>query len=447
MPPSATACTTLYTPPAASGMRSTSTRQWRPVTSATVGTASTGPDAAMSGSQYLMMTSATPQCANTGFSVELAPLNNPSGGAGVTMEVSLGYYMYGSGVGSLSIETLVGATWTKAWGVARQQQTSGSQPWRTAAVNVTVAAGSSVRVRVRAQTGTSGSALGDIAIDNVCTAVRATRVAVPSAPGAREATVGAARIVGPCVSGAACGTLCDAAGEAADGVRGAFGEGATVSCTCDADAACDGATAREAAAGRLVLEVSGVCNTGDAATDGECVSAAIERLPAAAATCPEGSGWLVYTPDSVQPVAVSCATAASASTGGCAETTSNGAVTVWVLVAAGVAVCVSCAVVAAVAAVSVVVVRRRREDRAKEAAWSGGVGLDMRSVHLCERPRQTEVGFGSRGSSGMVVEIARVVAAADGSEAGGSARRCSVWMQPRATERVLDDDTVGGAAV
>ncbi|MFO7936690.1 MAG: GLUG motif-containing protein [Kiritimatiellia bacterium] len=123
--------------------------------------AHTGPDSASDGSNYLYI-EASGNCPNKSAAVEtefdlrstLSPL------------LEFDYHMYGSYIGSLTVDVFDGAIWhSDVWSMVGQQHFSSSEQWSSDTVNLSMFAGEVVKIRFVA---TSGQfELGDIAIDNV----------------------------------------------------------------------------------------------------------------------------------------------------------------------------------------------------------------------------------------------------------------------------------------
>ena len=134
-------------------------------------TSSTGPSAAYSGTQYAYAES---NGASSGDEAELispvldlSSLTSPS--------LSFFYFMYGADMGSLSVDTYDGTTWTNdVWTIAGEQQTSSTDPWIKVYVDLPA---TTTQVRFRAVRGAGTHA--DIAVDEV---------AIDEAPSCLEAS-------------------------------------------------------------------------------------------------------------------------------------------------------------------------------------------------------------------------------------------------------------------
>lgn len=119
----------------------------------------TGPSSASAGSTYIYMESSTPN-----YSAKRAILYGPcfsvpTGNTSFTFK----YHMYGAAqMGRLDVEaSLNGTTWTSIWNKSGNQGNS----WRSAVVDLSTYAGSSVQLRLNGVTGTTWQ--GDMAVDNL----------------------------------------------------------------------------------------------------------------------------------------------------------------------------------------------------------------------------------------------------------------------------------------
>ncbi|MFD2542836.1 immunoglobulin-like domain-containing protein [Lacinutrix gracilariae] len=130
-------------------------------TSGSTPSSNTGPSSASAGSQYIFMESSSPN-----YSAKSAILNSPcfdlSGESQATFEFA--YHMYGaSAMGSLALEASSnnGSSWTSIWSASGNQGNS----WKTASVDLSAYAGTTVQLRFNGVTGTTWQ--GDMAVDAV----------------------------------------------------------------------------------------------------------------------------------------------------------------------------------------------------------------------------------------------------------------------------------------
>lgn len=79
-------------------------------------------------------------------------------------QISLGYHMFGDDIGTLQIDVNTGSGWTTVWSLSGEQQTSATDAWRFAEVNLVGNRSSSASIRIL---GTKDGADGDIAFDEV----------------------------------------------------------------------------------------------------------------------------------------------------------------------------------------------------------------------------------------------------------------------------------------
>lgn len=122
---------------------------------------STGPSAASDGSRYMYVEASSPN-----YPSKSAYLNSPcfdlSGMSGASLNFA--YHMYGSTMGSLSVQvsTNSGTSWSSAiWSLSGDQ----TNAWKTATVDLSAYAGSTIMIRFNAATGSSWRS--DICIDDV----------------------------------------------------------------------------------------------------------------------------------------------------------------------------------------------------------------------------------------------------------------------------------------
>ena len=120
-------------------------------------TPNTGPSSAHDGNFYLF-TEADSHL-NQDFVLDVLPVFSESS------ELELWYHMYGSDVGSLTVEmAAVGSSsWMPIWSMSGQQQTSYDDAWRRAVIPIQPTTASMVRIHAV----TGSGAMSDIAIDGV----------------------------------------------------------------------------------------------------------------------------------------------------------------------------------------------------------------------------------------------------------------------------------------
>ncbi len=132
--------------------------RWTPADSATP-SSDTGPAAPHTGMMYAYTESSG---SNPGDIAELiSPILDLSGLS--QPQLSFYYFMYGADIGTLSVDTYDGTTWTNdVWTLTGQQQTSDADPWLEATV---LLANNVTQIRFRAIRGSGYE--GDIAIDDI----------------------------------------------------------------------------------------------------------------------------------------------------------------------------------------------------------------------------------------------------------------------------------------
>jgi len=122
----------------------------------------TGPDGAHSGTQYAY-TEADPSASNYDQALLISPVFDMS--SLTEPQVSFYYYMYGSNIGILSLDTFDGNTWTNSvWQVSGQQQTNGSDLWLQAYVSIPR---NTIQFRLRGNSSLSNGNHSDIAVDDI----------------------------------------------------------------------------------------------------------------------------------------------------------------------------------------------------------------------------------------------------------------------------------------
>jgi PKD repeat protein len=82
-------------------------------------------------------------------------------------ELTFWYHMYGQGIGSLNVEVSTGGAWTTVNTITGQQQTSQTASWLKQTVSLQSYAGDTIRLRFRANRGTSFSQFSRMAIDDI----------------------------------------------------------------------------------------------------------------------------------------------------------------------------------------------------------------------------------------------------------------------------------------
>ena len=133
--------------------------------SGTTLTLNTGPASAHDGDYYLYTESSTTQ--SPGYPEKTAYLESTFDLTGlVSAELEFYYHMYGSSMGTLAVDVNDGAWDNAVWSRTGEQQTSESDPWLQATVNLTAYAGqNNVTIRLRGLTG--DFFMSDMAIDSV----------------------------------------------------------------------------------------------------------------------------------------------------------------------------------------------------------------------------------------------------------------------------------------
>lgn len=124
---------------------------------------STGPDGATDGTYYLYTEASDPN-----YPSKIAVISNRVDFSSyASMDMEFDYHMYGADMGSLHVDVFDGAVWhTDVWSISGQQQTSSTDSWATATVNLTpYIAGGAIDVQFRGITGTSWRS--DMALDNI----------------------------------------------------------------------------------------------------------------------------------------------------------------------------------------------------------------------------------------------------------------------------------------
>ncbi|WP_338349943.1 fibronectin type III domain-containing protein [Nonlabens tegetincola] len=133
--------------------------EWAVTTSGTTPSTGTGPDAANSGTNYMF----TETLGSDGDTATLfSPIINVDGLT--EPSVQFAYFLYGANMGSLSVDVWDGSAWqTGLFATSGQIQTSGSDPWENAIINL---AGYTGDIQVRFVSTRAGFTTGDMAIDD-----------------------------------------------------------------------------------------------------------------------------------------------------------------------------------------------------------------------------------------------------------------------------------------
>jgi hypothetical protein len=129
--------------------------------SGTTPSSGTGPNTGSNGSShYLYLETSSGQAYVAGDSANfLSPTISSE-----NLSLEFDYHMYGSDIGTLSIDVLTNGSWVNdVWSLTAQQQTSNAQAYETASVDLASYQVSQVRFRAIA----NGGYRGDIAIDNI----------------------------------------------------------------------------------------------------------------------------------------------------------------------------------------------------------------------------------------------------------------------------------------
>lgn len=90
--------------------------------------------------------------------IDLSPLTTP--------ELVFWYHMFGTGIGSLTVEVDDGSGYTQVWTKSGQQQTAGTDPWQEAIISLSSYVNDTIQVRFKATKATF-TTLADAAVDDV----------------------------------------------------------------------------------------------------------------------------------------------------------------------------------------------------------------------------------------------------------------------------------------
>ncbi|WP_143873857.1 DUF6531 domain-containing protein [Catenovulum sediminis] len=128
----------------------------------------TGPSSAKYGSNYVYMETSSGAAHYVGNKAILESGVIPSTDRS---ELEFYYHMYGADMGTLSVEVYHGNEWKKVWSISGQQQTSSSEAWRQATINLGQYTGD---IKVRFVGEAAGGYMGDMALDSIYIADRVT---------------------------------------------------------------------------------------------------------------------------------------------------------------------------------------------------------------------------------------------------------------------------------
>ena len=120
----------------------------------------TGPNKASSGSYYMYMETSGGAANTAGDTTVLTSPFFETTGTTITFD----YHMYGSDIGTLSLEIEVKGRWTSIWSKSGQQHTSNSAAWSTASISLSDYLG---LYQIRFRGLAVGGYRGDMAVDNV----------------------------------------------------------------------------------------------------------------------------------------------------------------------------------------------------------------------------------------------------------------------------------------
>lgn len=140
---------------------------------------STGPSSATEGSFYMFLEASTNNSPGQIGANATAILESPCFDlpAGTTAEFSFGYHMYGTNMGSLTIQASTdGTTYTNLWSLSGNQGNS----WQSQTLDLTSYAGSTVKLRIVGTTGSSWRS--DVAVDDLNLTATTPDTTPPSVP-------------------------------------------------------------------------------------------------------------------------------------------------------------------------------------------------------------------------------------------------------------------------
>lgn len=121
----------------------------------------TGPSAANGGGQYVYFEATGGGSGETNYLTNTFDFSATS-----SPQISFAYHMYGSNIGSLSLDINTGSGWTSVWSVSGQQQTSNGDTWDSQTVILSAYGGvASCQIRFLAARG--GGFTSDVAIDDI----------------------------------------------------------------------------------------------------------------------------------------------------------------------------------------------------------------------------------------------------------------------------------------
>ena len=128
--------------------------------SGTTPSSNTGPSAASHGSVYAYLETSVGAANTSGDTAFLtSPIFSPEDAF-----LSFKYHMYGSNMGTLSVEVLTSTGWQQVWQQAGQAQGSSSEAWKHVKIALHQYT-SSIQVRIKGEA--AGGWQGDMAIDNI----------------------------------------------------------------------------------------------------------------------------------------------------------------------------------------------------------------------------------------------------------------------------------------
>jgi len=131
---------------------------------------STGPSSGSNSTWYMFLETSSGSANSSGNDAIL----NSSSISATDVQFKFDYHMYGSNIGTLSVDVLSGSTWTNdVWSISGQQQSSNGAAYTTVTVDLSTYTVNQIRLRATA----AGSWRGDIAFDNL--EVSGTAVAPP----------------------------------------------------------------------------------------------------------------------------------------------------------------------------------------------------------------------------------------------------------------------------
>lgn len=120
----------------------------------------TGPSSGSNSTWYMFLETSSGSANSSGNDAIL----NSSTISATDVQFKFDYHMYGSNIGTLSVDVLTGSTWTNdVWSISGQQHSSHGAAYTTATVDLSAYTVNQIRLRATA----AGSWRGDIAFDNL----------------------------------------------------------------------------------------------------------------------------------------------------------------------------------------------------------------------------------------------------------------------------------------